>query len=153
MPELRDARGQLVIGPPRGVRGQELITAGATQIVFDKAGNRRGVYVDCEAGSGTVNSPEQRRDRDAIALRLRGMITATEKVWVTLYPDEAGHSISGCITMLLWFAGWGAAPVNPGGYCLWWDFVPPGSPPATLLSRARVLLQLEGRTPPALWVY
>jgi hypothetical protein len=149
MPQLRDAYNQLTIGPPHGTRGNELIAAGATQIVFRADGSRAGVYVDCETGTATTGTPTQRDQRDQTARKLHSM---GENVWMTLYPDESGHTVPGCVTMLLWYPTFGACPTHEG-YCLWWDFAPPGSPAASMLARAQQLVNLSNRRPKALWTY
>jgi hypothetical protein len=143
MPQLRDAFGKLTIGPARGARGQELVTAGATSIVFNPDGSRAGVYVDNETP-----------DRDQVARKLAGMEPG-KLIVVGLYPSEPGHTIPGCLCALEWYPyhqAWGPPPPAPA-YILQRDFAWPGDTPPTAVEFCQLLANARSHNPRLVWTY
>jgi hypothetical protein len=160
MPSLRDAYGQVTIGPARGDFGVKLTVVGATSIVFKADGSRRGVYVDMETPNlehpeAELGSDVQIAGRDAIAKRLVGMIPG-ELVVVGLYPREIGHRIPGCLCALMWYPfhqGWGTCPPGQEGYIVQWDFAWEGDRPPTAIERCQLLTRVKGYNPKLIWTY
>jgi hypothetical protein len=160
MPSLKDAYGELTIGPPRGDMGYKLMAAGATSIVFRNDGTRRGVYVDMETPSkehpeAELGSDLQIAGRDAYAERLLAMIPG-ELVVVGLYPKEVGHRVAGCVTALMWYPfhqGWGTCPSGQEGYIVQKDFAWPNDRPPSAFEFCSLLNRVKGYNPKLIWTY
>lgn len=141
LPVLRDARGQVNIGPYRNSLEQQLFSHGATSIVTDRATKALvGVYVDNE----TPN-------RDAVAREM--LVMRAGQVVVGLYPSEVGYRIPGCVCALEWYPyhqHWGAPP-KAEAYILQHDFAWPGDTPPTAFQRHLLRAQVAWRRPKLVW--
>lgn len=157
MPQLRDAYGRQTIGPPTGDFGRMLISMGATSIIFGPH-SRLGVYIDSETGTAPAGSPEQRSQRNKIAIAIRKKIPK-ELIVVGLYPDEVGHQIIGCVTALQWYPqafGYDPFPLPPAqGYIFAQEYAGEGEGrKPTLVELAALIVTAKNRPSTKLiWVY
>lgn len=144
MPYLRDASHRLIVAGPADARTQQLVTDGATSILYHAANYAlAGVYVDNE----TPN-------RDYIA---RGFVAQNVGlVVVGLYPSEPNHRIPGCLCALEWYPyheGWGKLPRGPEAYILQREFAWPGDRPPSWLERWRLLVRARSYRPKLILTY
>lgn len=156
MPNLVDAYGQVVIGPPTGDFGRSLVAMGATSLIFNSIHRRLGVYVDCETGTAPVESAEQKAQRDTIAKALHARIPA-ELVVVSIYPDEVGHSIPGCVCPIIHFPyayDYDALPLPAAqGFIFAKEYFGVGRKP-TLVELSLMIVAARSRsTTRLIWVY